>query len=337
MKTFPKDLISSLFLGLCQLAVVAAPPGWVVGWGANVSGEATGVPYSGQSTGLVMIAGEVLTNAVAVVAGRSHSLAIRSNGTVVGWGDNSSRQTTGLESAYPYRTSGVVTVGGQILSNVVEISTAWSQSFAIKGDSTVAAWGTKFDGGKIQIAPGLSNVVSIAAEMGLAVKNDGTVVDVFNNQAIEGLSNVVVIIAPFIGNGGRGAMVVLKRDGTIMGGRLHGVTPFGQIQGISNAVAIAVGDQEGFALKSDGTIAAWYHPDEIPTGLSKVVAIAAGKYHGFALKKDGTVVAWGNMGFQRASVPEGLSNVVAIAAGDNFCLAITTNRAVAERFMPKSK
>jgi hypothetical protein len=33
-----------------------------------------------------------------------------------------------------------------------------------------------------------------------------------------------------------------------------------------------------------------------------------------------------------ATVPDGLRDVVAIAAGDNFCLAITTNNAVAEKF-----
>jgi hypothetical protein len=36
-----------------------------------------------------------------------------------------------------------------------------------------------------------------------------------------------------------------------------------------------------------------------------------------------------------ATVPAGLSNVVAIAAGESFCLAITTNRSVAERFQAK--
>jgi alpha-tubulin suppressor-like RCC1 family protein len=51
-----------------------------------------------------------------------------------------------------------------------------------------------------------------------------------------------------------------------------------------------------------------------------------------ALKTDGTVVAWGENGFHQTDVPAGLSNVVAIAAGENFGLAITTNRAVAEKF-----
>src|SRR5208282_5721653 len=69
--------------------------------------------------------------------------------------------------------------------------------------------------------------------------------------------------------------------------------------------------------------------------LSNVVSIAAGDAYSLALKEDGTVVAWGHMvhGLHPATVPAGLSNVVAIAAGSfDFCLAITTNRDVAERF-----
>ena len=50
---------------------------------------------------------------------------------------------------------------------------------------------------------------------------------------------------------------------------------------------------------------------------------------------DGTVVYWGYSPYHRLDVPEGLSNVVAIAAGHGYCLAITTNRAVAEKFMKK--
>ena len=38
------------------------------------------------------------------------------------------------------------------------------------------------------------------------------------------------------------------------------------------------------------------------------------------------------------TVPEGLSNVVAIAAGaEDFCLAITTNKAVADRFTVENR
>jgi hypothetical protein len=69
--------------------------------------------------------------------------------------------------------------------------------------------------------------------------------------------------------------------------------------------------------------------------LTDVKAVAVGPSFSLALKNDGTVIAWGDNGAHQADVPAGLSNVVAIAAGDVYCLAITTNRAVAEKFMQK--
>ena len=71
------------------------------------------------------------------------------------------------------------------------------------------------------------------------------------------------------------------------------------------------------------------------------ISVAAGNQYGLfgivshqslALKKDGTVVGWGRICGEPVIVPAGLSNVVAIAAGQTYCLAITTNSAVAERF-----
>jgi hypothetical protein len=65
--------------------------------------------------------------------------------------------------------------------------------------------------------------------------------------------------------------------------------------------------------------------------LSNVVAIAAADGFSLGLRKDGTVVYWGTP--YGPGVPDGLSNVVAISASDYSCLAITTNPAVASRFM----
>jgi alpha-tubulin suppressor-like RCC1 family protein len=69
-------------------------------------------------------------------------------------------------------------------------------------------------------------------------------------------------------------------------------------------------------------------------GLKSVIAISAHDGYSLALRRNGTVVAWGRMvnGMYPVDVPSGLSNVVAISAGFDYCAAITTNQAVAERF-----
>ena len=152
--------------------------------------------------------------------------------------------------------------------------------------------------------------------------------------------------------------VALKEDGTL---QAWGLNDYGQTNvpvGLSNVVSLAVGRTHNLALRADGTVVGWgFNRAGQATGiantnaisvssgevsvegrvLTDVAAIAAGRGYSLAIKKDGTVVGWGRMVNDQypVTVPEGLSNVVAISAGESFCLAITTNRAVAERFGAK--
>jgi hypothetical protein len=153
--------------------------------------------------------------------------------------------------------------------------------------------------------------------------------------------------------------VALLRDGTVgHWGRESDYKDATPPTGLSNVVAIAASDSHSLAVKKDGTVVGWgWNKDSEATGipttnrdnlvcfssgqvqhdgqlLTNVIAVAANRGYSMALKSDGTVVAWGRMANGRfpATAPEGLSGVIAIAAGDGFCLAITTNRAVAERF-----
>ncbi len=102
--------------------------------------------------------------------------------------------------------------------------------------------------------------------------------------------------------------------------------------GLSDVVAIAVGESHNLALKSDGTVVGWGANSSgqinFPFGLSGVVAIAAGQYHSLALKSDGTVVGWGANSSGQISIPFGLSGVVAIAAGPNDSLALKNDGTV---------
>jgi alpha-tubulin suppressor-like RCC1 family protein len=66
-----------------------------------------------------------LTGVVAIAAGGAHSLALKSDGTVVAWGSNFSGQMR-------------VPSG---LSGVVAIAAGDAHSLALKSDGTVVAWG----------------------------------------------------------------------------------------------------------------------------------------------------------------------------------------------------
>jgi alpha-tubulin suppressor-like RCC1 family protein len=328
----------------------------VVGWGDNVAGQATGIPSFQSSNGVVVpstnpfasgvvtLASGPLADAVAVAAGNFHSLALRADGRVVGWGDNQVGRVTGSETPFPHRTNGPVVIGGRMLTDVVSVAAGGAFGLALKRVGTLATWG------KNTVPAGLSNVTAIAAGgfFSVALKNDGTVASWCSTPPGQAhvppdLGNVVAIAT---GSGGYENSVALRRDGRVV---VWGPESDSALcAGLSNAVAIAAGQSFALALKNDGTVFGWgYNGDGRATGvptprppnepagtnglvtiggqvLSNVVAIAAGSRYGLALKRDGTVVAWGDKRFYR-DVPAGLTNVVAIAAGEDFCLAITTN------------
>jgi alpha-tubulin suppressor-like RCC1 family protein len=150
--------------GLSRVVAIAAgdgdslalqADGTVVGWGFNYCGEATGVPTTTSpfdNSGPVVIGGQVLSGVVAIAAGDVHSLALKADGTVVGWGDNEFGQAT-------------IPAG---LSNVVAIAAGSYHSLALKADGTVVGWGDN-EYGETTIPAGLSNVVAIAAGKGYSL------------------------------------------------------------------------------------------------------------------------------------------------------------------------
>ena len=87
-----------------------------------------------------------VTNIIQIAAGGAHYLALKADGTVIAWGDNSSGQTN-------------VPPG---LSNVVAITAGSDVSLALKADGSVVAWGG--DNGGNGISPlGLAHVTAIAS------------------------------------------------------------------------------------------------------------------------------------------------------------------------------
>jgi alpha-tubulin suppressor-like RCC1 family protein len=304
-----------LLLLLLPLFAVGAPPGWVIGWGDNNVGRATGVANGLYTNGLVTVNGEALTDIVAISAGISHSLALKKDGTVVAWGSNRYGETT-------------VPVG---LSNVVAVSAVYF-SMALKEDGTVVSWGAY---NPTSLPTGLSNVVALAAggaDCVLALNSDGRVIGWGQSGVPESWTNIIVIDCA---KDRYGDNLALTSNGTVLAWGPYANSSLG----LSNIVAISAGGTHCLALNRDGTVVEWSTRDNKPKavpGLSNIVAIAAtGSDTGLALKNDGTVVFLGYYPYHRMDVPAGLSNVVAIAGGGGFCLAITTNRAVADKFLQK--
>lgn len=339
MRTFIPSLALAGQLFASSILASEYPLGVIVQWGANIAAPYPTDPSKLASTNLVALRGQVLTNVVLLSAGSSRALALRKDGTVVGWGNNNVGQATGIPTTNrPCIGEGSVTIGGRILTNIAAIAAGGELSLALKRNGTVAAWGASNFGKPVEevLPSGLSNVLAIAAGgfHNLALKHDRTVVwwgvDVRGEAAPPaGLSNVVAVSAGRLPVGNSLALIA---DGTVVRWGFDTTVP----TGLSNVVAIAAGGEHCLALKGDGSVVAWGHnifgEATVPAGLSNVAAISAGATHSLALKRDGTVVAWGDNRVHETNVPAGLQGVVAIAAGDGFSLAITTNAAVAERF-----
>ena len=259
-----------------------------------------------------------LSGVTAIAAGGAHTVALKNDGTVVAWGDDSYNQTD-------------VPIG---LSGVTAIAAGQYHTVALKRNGTVVVWGNN-DSGQTTVPSGLSGVTAIAAGGAhtVALKNDGTVVawGYDGNHQTEvpiglGLSGVTAIAA------GEFHTVALKNDGTVVAWGDDDKNQTDAPIGLSGVTAIAAGSYTTVALKSDGTVVAWGDDKSggmvVPIGLSGVTAIAVGANHTVALKTDGTVVAWGYNGHGEATIPNGLSGVTAIAAGASHTVALKNDGTV---------
>ncbi len=335
MRKVQIGLIFLLLFILRASIAVAAVPGTVYCWGFSTWDSA-----SPSSLRPVAVAGMVVTNAIAVAAGDGHGLALRSDGTVVGWGINNCGQAIGSVSTNSDRASGLVKIDGQILSNVVAVAAGGNHSLALKADGTVVSWGSHV------VPTGLSNIIAISSgyNYSMGVRNDGMLLylgggdlsawkadparreteyaAIFsgrgNSRLVDGLTNVVNVSVVY---GEHAGSLALMKDGIVAQISVQHEVSSSNILG--NAIAVS-GGRDGLALTQDGRVVGWGPASNVPDGLKDVVAIAGGPRHNLALKRDGTVAMWGFFDLNELAVPPNLRNVVGVAVGMSFFLVITT-------------
>ena len=239
-----------------------------------------------------------LTDAVSVQTNYFCIIALKSDGTVVAWGDNNYGQLD-------------VPAG---LSGVVQISMGAYHCLALKSDGTVVAWGTN-NGGQATVPAGLSGVTQVSAggNTSFALKSDGSLEGWGSNGNFQlnipaGIGAVTQVSVA------ESVVFAIIDDGTV---EAWGKNTTGQRDvpaSVSSPAQVEAANGYGMALQGGGVIM-WgdtsYGLDSPPSSaLSNVVYIAANSQSGdraMCLLDDGTVVMWGRNAFGEGAVPAGLT------------------------------
>ena len=282
--------------------------GTVVAWGDNGQGQLGSTSTGFGSVALVPVAvnagGALAGKKVAQVsAGGTWSLALCTDGTVVGWGDNAYGQlgnNSMTDSPVPVAVDTSLAHGSALAGKVVTaIAAGGGHSLALCSDGTVAAWGNNSDG---ELGNGSTNGVSSVPVSVLADAN----------------TQLTGIIA--LATGTVHSLALASNHTTIYswGWNTFGQLGYGSVGGTSPFASVVPTVNSGF-----GTISA-----TALTGKA-VLSVAAGNASSLALCSDGTVAAWGDnaygqLGNNSIVVPGAASPVpvavgrTALAAGEQF-------------------
>jgi len=212
------------------LAISQSKTVWA--WGNNTWGQVGNNSLAASIYAPAQVSG--LTNVIGVAAATSHSLAVKGDGTVWAWGDNSNSQlgNTGVVglSRVPVQVTG--------MAGAVAVAAGNGFSLAVKDDGTLWAWGTGYLGDG---QPGSTTAAPI---------------------------QVLNVAGAVAGSGGVAHGTALLGSGAVMGWGLNseGEVGDGSLQrlyspvaaaGISTAVKISAGGYHGLALLADGSVRAW--------------------------------------------------------------------------------
>ncbi len=272
-------------------------PGGTISWGDN-SQQQTNVPTD-------------LSGVTALAGGRTHSIALKQDGTVVSWGKWNSFY--GNERLGPAYIDANFPVG---LNEVVAIAAGSDHSAALKSDGQVVVAGFSYSGGNSAFGVMIPAIVPDEVNNVIAISAGG-----YSTAAVKQDGTVVVWGASYCGS----SLISVPSGSS----RLEGGTVVSW--GLTEIKAIAVGWNHILALKRDGTVIAWGNNTKgqtnVPSGLSGVIEVAAGSKHSLALKQDGTVVAWGD---NLNAAPAGLNEVKAIATKQDLNLALRRDGTVVQ-------
>jgi type VI secretion system Hcp family effector len=317
----------------------------LLSWGYNQDGQlGQGISGSTPQTTPSYVVGPTqadtyLTDVVDVAGGQQYALALKSDGTVWGWGYNGYGQL-GQGSASGTLVLRPVQVTGLNGVKIVAIAAGFEAAFALAQDGTLYGWGSNISGilGTGDYSPHYTATkINFPAQPG----NTGPVVI----KAVSTRYNHVLALDT---NNNLWAWGINDNGQIGNGTNSYAIAP---VQVLQNVLGIATGELFSLARTADGQVYAWgndtyyqlgdndpNHPSkntpQLINGLSGVVQIATGADFALAITGDGSVYGWGNSLFgQVGPHPDpydytihsplkinGLTGVQNISAGQNYTL-----------------
>jgi alpha-tubulin suppressor-like RCC1 family protein len=295
--------------GGAREAIILKSDGTVWTWGANYYGK-LGVGLGPTALTNMSVPVEVhgpgnvsyLNSISIIMGGEMHNVAIKSDGTVWSWGQNTYGQLgdgTTNDAWTPIQTGlGAVPP----LTSVIKLGGRPYFTLAVKSDGSVWAWGMNRYGqmgnGTVNPLPGPQVTVPVMV----------------SNSAPGGpINNPLQVTC------GYQFGAALTTNGTVWtwGSGTHGELGQGAITstnypapvpGLTNIIAISGGWFHILALRSDGTVWAWGNNSNGELGdgttvnrstpvqvlnVSNIISVSGGDSHSTALAADGTVWKWG--------------------------------------------
>jgi alpha-tubulin suppressor-like RCC1 family protein len=309
-------------------------------WGQNSLGQLGINDTTNRSTPVTTFAGG--TNWKQVDGGRNHTAAIKTDGTLWTWGQNS-YGTLGINNTTNRSTPVTTFLGG---TNWKSVACGYYHTTAIKTDGTLWTWGQN-SYGTLGINASGNRTTPVTTFAGgtnwkfvacgrfftAAIKTDGTLWTWGRNNSGRLGDNTIIArstpVTTFLGgtnwkqvDGGSEHTAAIKTDGTLWtwGNNSFGQlgindttsrsTPVTTFAGGTNWKSVVCGNDYTAAIKTDGTLWTWGYngygilginasggtritPVTTFLGGTNWKSVSGGLLHTAAIKTDGTLWTWG--------------------------------------------
>jgi alpha-tubulin suppressor-like RCC1 family protein len=263
-----------------------------------------------------------------VSVGNSYTIAVRTNGTLWGWGLNNVGQ---LGETGSITRSSPIQIGN--LTNWSNVEAKYSNSMALDSSGKLYSTSYGVTYGKsipIQVTSSSNwNDISVGNNHAIGIKTDGTIWGWGSNSSGQlGVNSIISYASPIqLGthsnwlkvSAGENFTMAIKTNGTLWGwgnnnyGKIGDTTQVGksspvQIGTLSNWSSVSAGLSHTMAIKTDGTLWGWgvnnnYElGDGTATNKSSPVQIgtftdwskvSTGYYYNMAVRNNGTLWGWG--------------------------------------------